>query len=66
MPPSDGRLLPEDLVFELDAPPEWVEESRWHLPCHVRVRDGSWFVLVEDLHVWESAWELATRERVAS
>jgi hypothetical protein len=61
----EGSLLPEDLVFELDAPPEWVEDSRWLLPHHTVVRDNSWFVVPEDLHVWEAAWELA-KTRVAA
>jgi hypothetical protein len=68
MPSDRDRLLPQDIAVELSAPIEWVEEARWTLPLplHVRVRDGSWFVLRDDLHAWESAWELATRGRVAA
>ena len=62
---AEGLLLAEDLARELGAPPEWVEEARCHLPHHVKVRDGSWFVLVEDLHIWAAAWELASK-RVAA
>ena len=65
---SDGRLLPEDLLYELGngVTPEWVEDARWHLPHHVRVRDGSWFILLEDLPAWEWAWERARSSRVAA
>jgi hypothetical protein len=66
MPPADGRLLPQDVAVELSAPIEWVEESRWLLPHHQRVSDMSWFVAVEDLHIWESAWELAKTRGVAA
>jgi hypothetical protein len=53
--PSDGRLLPEDLARELDAPAEWIEQARHLLPLphHVQVSDMSWFVLPDDLHIWE-------------
>jgi hypothetical protein len=61
-----GELRPEDLVVELGATIEWVEESRWYLPHHVRLRDGGWFVLPEDLHVWQHAWESATQPQAAA
>src|SRR4029453_3184145 len=43
--PPDGRLLPEDLLYELGdgVTVEWIEDSHWLLPHHVRVRDNSLF-----------------------
>jgi hypothetical protein len=59
-------LLPEDLARELNAPPEWVEEAHWFLPHHVKVRDNSWHVVAADMHVWQHAWERATKPRAAA